>query len=192
MCVVCVVRASAFLCLHGFSRRGFPLHHVSYLNCLWVYNCSVLASDSITSFSNETEKQQSHHLQHVFKSANFSITTEFTRNQQIDAMTHENYMLTDASHYQEKLPKYAPIFVAVSFNESCARTNVNVRRHRAIAWIYYHTFFVEKWGMQMKSSMFVTALCRSLSLSVLRMRCNSFYEHKIYVFFHLHLSICLF
>lgn len=130
MCVVCVVRASAFLCLHGFSRRGFPLHHVSYLICLWVYNCSVLASDSITSFWNETEKQQSNHLQHVFKSANFSITTEFTRNQQIDAMTHENYMLADASHCQEKLPKYAPIFVAVSFSESCARKNVNVRIRR--------------------------------------------------------------
>lgn len=48
----------------------------------------------------------------------FQITTEFTRNQQMDAMTHESYMVTDAPHPQEKLPKYAPVFVAVSLNEN--------------------------------------------------------------------------
>lgn len=44
---------------------------------------------------------------------------EITRNQGVDVMTHGNYVVTDASQYQEKLPKYAPIFVAVSFHEIC-------------------------------------------------------------------------
>lgn len=70
-------------------------------------------SDNIVKLKNE---QQFSHFITFVKIDQFLIAAEITRNQRIDTMTHENYAMIDASHCQEKLPKYAPIFVAVGFN----------------------------------------------------------------------------
>lgn len=102
----CVVRALYVFRLHGFFRRGFAVHHVSY----W-FVCDFFGFGYNINILKLTTTHKLFVCKNLFNSTQFQSHTETTRIQR----AHENYAVIDESHCQNKMPKYAPIFVAVSF-----------------------------------------------------------------------------